>query len=629
MTTLGAQAQATPPVSRVPTGRVAPGPTGPPGAKVLLDKAGPHGRVVVWETGLLRLLSIDGVVQGATLVGTGPAGHLLDGGDPLIGPLWRLSAGEETRAVLVGLGTGRTAQALAGRVGALQVIEINPIVVEAAKTQFAYDGEVTVGDGAQALLGAPTPLDLVVLDAFEGARTPASLLRPAVIEAVGRRLGEEGVLVVRLLGRPGDARLKQVVDAFRAQLPNWQAMGTGLGGEVQQIAVLLSRRDLGPPPLDELGVSGLRTRWLDGSAAPGPDDSIVKTLLSEADGLLSLAGYLTRGEDGLPYLDLVHYEMGSRRLRLVGPLAEGILAGIGPGATFPTAGDISTDGDLGPTVCRALGGGGVKRSHMRFSPVLVGVQGRLRPLQKRVLTAPQGDEVPAPEPAGKRPGLLTPPPPMRLKQGIAEGAFAELEVRARVLRLAEPAWTALEREVLGPLANKAATAIEAGRFGQALAYSRAADALVEKRFGAWSLKLAGAAEVAHTHALLSRLETLPAGPVQRALALDRLLEALPRQGGLGIWCDRRADSFGQTLRFAMQRPVVAAYKAALGATKDPKTARLLAARLLWHLGELEAAFAEDERPRRDLRKARALAREAEQIKVKWKVKDAASEVPEG
>ena len=63
------------------------------------------------------------------------------------------------------------------------------------------------------------------------------------------------------------------------------------------------------------------------------------------------------------------------RYLLKGPATSELERLLPKKATFPTAGDITSDGDTKGTLHEVLGGGGVKRSDVRFSPVIAVLEG--------------------------------------------------------------------------------------------------------------------------------------------------------------------------------------------------------------------------------------------------------------
>ena len=92
---------------------------------------------------------------------------------------------------------------------------------------------------------------------------------------------------------------------------------------------------------------------------------------------VTIVGYLHRLVDGTLAIDLAHWEMGAARY-LVAHAPDQLGRALPATARFPTQGDIASDGDTSATLRRLLGGGGVKRSDVRFSPIVVAVTGTAR-----------------------------------------------------------------------------------------------------------------------------------------------------------------------------------------------------------------------------------------------------------
>jgi hypothetical protein len=344
----------------------------PPG--VLAEARSKLGVVRVEERDGLRLLTIDGHVQGARRVsetaatGTGP--------DPLV----ELALGARPKAktaLLIGLGTGRTAAELATRGVKVEIVEIEPAVVDFARRFFGFQGDVTIADGAEVLARRKETFDLVLIDASIRPDASSPLLAPEPLADAARRAGESGLVACRFVGTPAEARavgkrLGRYVAAFGSGLGDERQNGYVLGAE-QPIEVVVTPGTLAFPI--ELYTSKLnvldryRFATLDAStpaAAPAPR-------------AVELVGYVVRlREDGSFALDLPHAEMGAVRFVLTGPKARELEAAVERVKAFPTRGDISSDGDTTHTLQSVLGGGGAKRSDVRFSPVIASVRGTAR-----------------------------------------------------------------------------------------------------------------------------------------------------------------------------------------------------------------------------------------------------------
>ena len=111
------------------------------------------------------------------------------------------------RIGILGLGAGVTA-ALA-RVGdTLHYYEINPLVVELAKTQFGFwkacpaDKKLFLGDGRLVLESLPDEhLDFLAMDAFSSDAVPVHLLTGEAYRTYLRHLNPEGIMAINITNR--------------------------------------------------------------------------------------------------------------------------------------------------------------------------------------------------------------------------------------------------------------------------------------------------------------------------------------------------------------------------------------------------------------------------------------------
>ncbi len=99
----------------------------------------------------------------------------------------------------IGMGIGIVPRALAAGGSRVDVIEINPAVVDVARTWFDLDPRafnLRIGDGRWFLNTTRSKYDAVILDAFVGDGSPSHLMSREAFEAVRRVLKPEGVLVI-------------------------------------------------------------------------------------------------------------------------------------------------------------------------------------------------------------------------------------------------------------------------------------------------------------------------------------------------------------------------------------------------------------------------------------------------
>lgn len=349
----------------------------PPAGRVLAEANGNQGIIRVEEREGRRVLTIDGVVQGAAR----PASSDGKIQDPLVGLIAGLAT-PPRKALLVGLGTGATAsdlQLVPGLVS-LDVVELEPAVVSFARKFFDYRGPATVADGLVALRASPSAYDVVVLDIAITSGVPAPL---ADIERVrvwrsAIKLSAQGVLVLRLVGMPHEPAVRAMVGAITTE--HGTLFGSGIAEERQNLYLFASTEPLLFTKLN--GVAAwplLHPEPRGGSPIRGmlPQVETTETLLGSRR--VRLSGYLVRlRENGALALDLAHGEMGAMRFLLKGPLVASLESRLTGRESFPTAGDLLTDGDLDNTMVDFVGQGGVKGSEIRYSRVAASVEGVAR-----------------------------------------------------------------------------------------------------------------------------------------------------------------------------------------------------------------------------------------------------------
>jgi SAM-dependent methyltransferase len=466
----------------------------PPG--VLAQSRGKNGWIRVEERDNLRLLTIDGAVQGALDPNDlNPSNASSVAAEPVAG-LIRAFRPQAASALVIGLGTGRTATALAESRISPTVVELEPAVVDYARKFFGYTGSAVVDDGLHYALNTDQVYDLVLLDANLGSALPEHLVTDEALRAYRSRLAPDGVLVVRTTGTP---QSPQVASVFRRMPHHVKLMfGTGVGTEPQNLTLLSSPSDLFAADLSRVAA------WpvvVPGSPSePIPSHEVTHGVSRGASREVAVLGYLLRTGDGTLCLDLPHWEMGAVRYVLVGPEAQALGKKLPAHSTFPTSGDISSDGDPSPTLHGLLGGGGVKRSDVRFSPVAASLRGTAR---VRAVTHPDG----------RGPGPVHPLIPYG-------GVLYELEVTDVVWTYDRASWTRLRRSTLEPLARKAETSF---RSGDLMAGHRAVAAYTDALSKAVPAEFRSKKEMERfSDALRSELDRAPHGDFAIGSACDRV-----------------------------------------------------------------------------------------------------------
>ncbi len=341
----------------------------PPG--VLDEAKGKQGVIRVEQKAGLRLLRIDDVIQGAMHTNA-----RLVPRDPLVSLLKTVRPNAK-RVLLIGLGTGATAMDLSRAGFAVDVVELEPKVIEFARKYFGYKGKATAADGAAFIKTNTTKHDIIIVDAFtDGHGPPRNLTSRQALRTMVKNGAANAVVAVRGVATPATSWVGQLMHTMRrADTMLYPALfGSGVtGAERQNLYALTSAK-----PLNFTNSKGLmlwpiqQTRYSNGGMrrVPGSKDHAFKPQRH-----VDLVGYVTKLADGSLALDLPHWEMGAIRFVLAGAKANALASLIPAGAKFPTAGDIRSDGPTRGTLYSVFGGGGGKRSEVRFSPVVAALSG--------------------------------------------------------------------------------------------------------------------------------------------------------------------------------------------------------------------------------------------------------------
>ncbi len=526
------------------------------------------GRVSVTVEGDQKVLWLDGARQGAAAPGASAVG------DPLVTLALAARAGAK-RALVLGLGTGRTVMELRARGVVVTAIEREAAVVDAAREHFGFTGAATVGDGYEALRSGDETFDLIVLDTCEraGCVPPEGLAA-----ALRRHLAPGGLIALRGLGSPAG-----VPDLLRRLgQPCHAAFGGGTGDEAQNLFVLAAEW-----PLEVQELAGTAAWALSIPSRHGHVQVFPETW-TPAGRQIDLVGYLVRYPEVGLVLDLPHEEMGAVRWVLRGEALPELERLLPQGATFPTQGDIGSDGDVGPTLHRVLGGGGVMRSEMRHSPVVVRLTGRGR------LVAAVDPDAGALRLRNRISG-----PAAKARPLPHGGALYELEVERVIGRLDRARWAVLDRELTARL-GVARKRLQAGDLPGTVAALQAAEDGLAKGLGPLGLQVPILLEVARVRRRVTEASGglgVKAGALEVARACDRL--NLPAEHVFGL-LHPALESLGE----AQQACAVARYEQV--ARGHDEKARKAAARLLTLLPEedprrrrLVARFGKELRPAED------------------------------
>ena len=124
--------------------------------------------------------------------------------------LARAYTGRLDDVLCIGMGIGIVPRDLAAAGARVDVVEINPAVVEVARKWFELKPDafnLTIGDGRWFLNRTDRKYDAVILDAFVGDGSPSHLMSREAFEAVRRVLKPQGTLVINTFvdfGTPDD-----------------------------------------------------------------------------------------------------------------------------------------------------------------------------------------------------------------------------------------------------------------------------------------------------------------------------------------------------------------------------------------------------------------------------------------
>jgi spermidine synthase len=127
------------------------------------------------------------------------------------------------RVLLVGLGGGSLAKHIYRTMpeASLEVVEINPAVVEVARQYFHLPADgprlgVTIGDGAEYVSSVDSAFDALLVDAYDGRSLAASLATDVFFSAARRAVSPAGILAMNLWSndRTFDRNVQRIERAF-------------------------------------------------------------------------------------------------------------------------------------------------------------------------------------------------------------------------------------------------------------------------------------------------------------------------------------------------------------------------------------------------------------------------------
>jgi len=161
-----------------------------------------YGEIAVAEREGVRCIVVNGISQ-TCIFGDGRQAFMY-------GYLITSLVDEETdfeNALVVGLGGGTVARDLKPYFSEIDVVEIDPKMLQVAKEFFAFNDSAPelntiIADGRKYIKTTPKTYDIVILDAFSGAIPVPHLYTKEAFEDIKNILSPEGIVIVNTLGRP-------------------------------------------------------------------------------------------------------------------------------------------------------------------------------------------------------------------------------------------------------------------------------------------------------------------------------------------------------------------------------------------------------------------------------------------
>ena len=160
-----------------------------------------------------RYMVVNGFDQGGIYPPTGLSAYDYD--DAMIG-LAGLYVESMQSALIIGLGPGAMAKTLAERGVAVDVVEIDAEVVEAAQAYFGYRGDAVVDDGRRFLQRSDRRWDVIFVDAFLGGSPPWQLYTEEAFALYRSHLKPGGMVALNVVGSHLDPRQRPALEAVTA-----------------------------------------------------------------------------------------------------------------------------------------------------------------------------------------------------------------------------------------------------------------------------------------------------------------------------------------------------------------------------------------------------------------------------
>jgi spermidine synthase len=212
--------------------------------KAVRDSA--YGQIAILDKGHYRLLVVNGIIQTGIPrdVTRRVKGQCLQEGYYQELLAYTVDDPSACSGLLIGLAGGMTASMLALYDVDLDCVEIDPAIVEVARTHFGFAGRAIVADGRQVLEGARRRYDFCVIDTYSGDVFPFHLATRECFEAARGVLKPGGVLAVNYIGAPAGRAFACLYRTLGAVFRHVLAIRGEPGDDVQTITVFASDRDI-------------------------------------------------------------------------------------------------------------------------------------------------------------------------------------------------------------------------------------------------------------------------------------------------------------------------------------------------------------------------------------------------
>jgi spermidine synthase len=191
---------------------------------------------------------------------------------------------DAVRTLAIGLGGGTVVKRMWRDYPEMRIdaVELDPDVVDVARRFFALPDDerirVIVGDGREFVAESAETYDIVIVDAFEGARVPSQLADDGFMRAVRDRLSPCGAVIYNFMGAVDGAGSEPFRDLHATLSHAWSRVFVFLVDE----------------GVAALGASNIILLATD---APLNADDLRERLASRVDGLVSVPAFHLFGGD--------------------------------------------------------------------------------------------------------------------------------------------------------------------------------------------------------------------------------------------------------------------------------------------------------------------------------------------